>query len=135
MSHRVLVCGGRDYSDAERIYSVLDHYNKEAGGFDIVIQGEARGADLISKMWAVCAGVPTVDFPADWSNLDVTPCVVRKRRDGSLYNAAAGAARNQQMIDEGKPTLGICFPGGTGTRDMISRLHHNRIPYLEIPRA
>jgi predicted polyphosphate/ATP-dependent NAD kinase len=131
---RVLVCGGRDYDDAPRIYSVLDHYNAATGGFEIVIQGEATGADLIAKAWAVTTGVRTADFPADWTTLDGVPCIVKYRRDGTAYNALAGHNRNARMINEGAPNLVIAFPGGRGTRDMIAKAKDSCIPVLEIPR-
>jgi len=32
----------------------------------------------------------------------------------------AGPLRNQRMLDEGKPDLVVAFPGGGGTKDMVS---------------
>lgn len=34
---------------------------------------------------------------------------------GRDYGKAAGAIRNQQMLDEGKPDLVVAFKGGRGT--------------------
>ena len=45
---------------------------------------------------------------------------------------SAGPARNQRMLDEGKPDAGIAFPGGPGTADMTRRLKEAGIPVWEI---
>jgi hypothetical protein len=118
MAHRVLVCGGRDFCDAARIWSVLDHYLREADNFSCVIHGAARGADSIAGEWAVARSLPVEAFPADWTGL----------------GRGAGPIRNAQMLREGKPTLVIAFPGGTGTRDMVARSKRAGVPVLEIPR-
>lgn len=117
MTHRVLVCGGRDYSDKARVFAVLDHYNAESGGFAALIHGAARGADSLAGEWAEARGVPVLAFPADWN----------------AHGRAAGYIRNAQMIGEGKPTLVVAFPGGRGTRNMIQQSRDCRVPVLEIP--
>lgn len=119
---RVVVYGGRDYSNVVRLFGVLDHYHRESGGFAVVIEGEADGVDKLARAWAESRGVPFLPFPADWDDLTTPPVVLRHRRDGTSYNAAAGGTRNQRMIDEGKPDVGIEFPGGRGTADMHKRL-------------
>lgn len=117
--HRLLVCGGRDFTDAKRIWSVLDHYLTAADDFECLIQGEARGADRIAGEWADTRGVRVLPFPADWERL----------------GNSAGPVRNAQMLREGRPTVVIAFPGGVGTRDMTERARRAGVPVLEIPRA
>ncbi|XUM19809.1 DUF2493 domain-containing protein [Bradyrhizobium oligotrophicum S58] len=117
--HRVLVCGGRDFTDANRIWSVLDHYLREADDFECLIQGEARGADRIAGEWADARSVRVLPFPADWNGL----------------GNAAGAIRNAQMLREGRPTMVIAFPGGRGTADMVDRAKRAGVPVLEISRG
>lgn len=118
---RVLVYGGRDYADRDRLFAVLDHYHAQRP-FTVVIEGEADGADKLARAWAESRGVPVLPFPANWTDLETEPVVERLRHDGTLYNAAAGGVRNQRMLVEGKPDIGIEFPGGRGTADMRSRL-------------
>ena len=96
---RILVCGGRDFVDYERLERVLD-----ASGATLIIHGGARGADSLAGAWAKKRNVPVLVFYADWS-------VGRK----------AGILRNQKMLDEGKPDKVIAFPGGRGTADMVRR--------------
>lgn len=117
MTHRVLVCGGRDFNDAARIWSVLDHYLREADDFACLIHGAARGADSIGGEWAQARSVPIEAFPADWA----------------AHGTIAGPIRNAQMLREGKPTLVIAFPGGAGTRNMVERAKRAGVPVLEIP--
>ncbi len=101
---RVLVCGGRDFSDTAWLYRVLDDLAKRET-IDCIIEGDARGADRIAGYWAKKNRVDLKLFPADWAG----------------NGKAAGPIRNQQMLDEGRPDLVIAFPGGVGTRDMVTR--------------
>jgi len=101
---RVLVCGGRDFTDTAYAYRVLDKLHSRMG-FDVVIEGDARGADRIAGYWARRSRITNLKFRADWA------------RDGK----AAGPIRNQRMLDEGKPDLVIAFGGGRGTADMLRR--------------
>lgn len=125
---RVLVCGGRNYDNYEHVRDVLykfcdDHNlwstpdrdgNKMPLGITI-IHGGARGADSLADQWAVVNWVPFEEYKADWKT----------------YGKAAGAIRNQRMLDEGKPDVVIAFPGGTGTADMIRRAKRAGIPVHE----
>lgn len=90
-----MLCGWMD--------KALEHY-----GTVEVIEGEANGADFLSRVWAVYRGVPFHPFPAQW-------------RVGGQYNPHAGPERNQRMLDEGRPGLVMAFPGGRGTDDMVTR--------------
>ncbi len=100
---RVLVTGGRSYSDKAYLWSILDGYGPPE--VSEIISGMAPGADTFAAEWAERFGFPLHKFPADW----------RK------HGRAAGPIRNQRMIDEGKPDLVIAFPGGTGTADCVRR--------------
>jgi len=102
---RVLVYGGRDFTNKRLAFNALDLLHKEYG-FTLVIDGKARGADTLGFKWAEDQGLPTERYAADWNK----------------YQNAAGPIRNQQMIDEGKPDIAVAFPGGNGTSDMTKRL-------------
>ncbi len=101
---RVLVCGGRDYSDRKFVYQCLDALHKEHP-IDVLIEGGAVGTDRIAGGWAVKMGINNLVFPADWNK----------------HGKAAGPIRNQRMLNEGKPDLVVAFPGGRGTADMMKR--------------
>jgi hypothetical protein len=102
---RILVCGGRDYQDQAMLFGVLDVIAEQQPIYTI-IQGGASGADELARMWCHTRNVRYENFPADW------------RANGK----AAGPIRNQQMIDEGRPTMGLAFKGGRGTADMVQRM-------------
>lgn len=112
---RVVAFGGRDFSDQPTIDSALDDFHRDIG-ISVVIEGEARGADLRSKAWAIKRGVPVEPYAADWDRL----------------GNAAGPTRNQRMIDVGRPDCGIAFRGGDGTADMKLRCELAGIPVFEI---
>ena len=101
---RVLVCGGRDYTERVYLFETLDRIASILK-VDCVIEGEARGADLMAREWAEFAGIPFEPYPADWKRL----------------GKAAGMIRNRQMLKEGKPDLIVAFPtpGSVGTAGMV----------------
>jgi hypothetical protein len=101
---KVLVCGGRKFSDWGSVKSTLNdiHFSTP---ITLVIEGGARGADRLGAAWAAGYGVRRQTFLANWT------------RDGK----AAGPIRNQAMLDLGKPDLVVAFPGGRGTADMVKR--------------
>lgn len=101
---RILVCGGRNYSDRRKVYRALDHLHAERG-ISCVIHGAAPGADALADDWARERGISVEPYAANWKRL----------------GAMAGPKRNQEMLDYGKPDAAVAFPGGTGTADMCRR--------------
>lgn len=106
----LVVCGGRDYDDYEAVKRELDACAARAAMLRtvlVVIHGGARGADSLAERW--CREHPSnqlmMTFAADWAT----------------HGKAAGPIRNQEMIEEGRPSTVIAFPGGRGTADMIRR--------------
>jgi hypothetical protein len=114
---KVLVCGGRDFHDAARVHSVLDHYHAQRP-FSFIIHGAAPGADSLAGQWALLRDVAQQAFPADWNK----------------HGRAAGPKRNAQMLAEGKPDVVIAFPGERGTRNMIDQARAAGVPVIEVPR-
>lgn len=113
---RILVCGGRDYKDRERLFAVLDAYRNSTSTMT-VIHGDARGADCLAGEWAKDRNVPVCAFPADWN----------------AHGKSAGPIRNAQMIREGQPNIVVAFPGGRGTDDMIRQARRAGINVVQVP--
>ena len=114
---RVLVCGGREYDDEERVFSILDAFHRDCGPIAAIIHGGAAGADLLGHKWAIRnLPVLSVKFSANWKK----------------HGKRAGPIRNQLMLDVGKPDHVIAFPGGRGTADMILRAKAAGIPVREV---
>lgn len=109
---RVLVCGGRDYTDYDAVCRVLDaiHADRKIAA---VIHGNSRGADSLAHRWAIGRRVGGWACPANWS------------RDGKR----AGPLRNQRMLGH-KPDMVLAFPGGRGTADMIRRAEKAGVPVV-----
>jgi predicted Rossmann-fold nucleotide-binding protein len=112
---RVLVCGGRDYKDPQRVAQVLAKHNSKTP-FTAVLTGGASGADELAERWAHAHQIPVETFAADWEK----------------YGKAAGPLRNQRMLVEGKPNIVIAFPGGRGTGDMVNRAMMARVPVYAV---
>lgn len=93
-----------------------------------IVTGGAPGADRAGIDWAVVHWCPFEEVEADWDDLSQPDARIRKRKDGSLYDANAGPRRNQKIIDEHKPDVAVEFPGGLGTSDMRRRLDAAGIP-------
>lgn len=101
---RILVCGHREFDDWQLIEETLDPYIEKGL---VIIEGEAKGADFLARVWAKFNGVPYEAYPADWKT----------------YGKGAGPIRNKQMLVEGKPDLVVAFlaEGSIGTKNMIKQ--------------
>lgn len=97
---RVLVCGGRDFTNYELMKETLNALDVTE-----LIHGAARGADTCAERFGREQGIPVHSFPAQWSK----------------HGRSAGAIRNIQMVVEGKPGLVVAFPTprSRGTRHAI----------------
>lgn len=112
---RVVVFGGRDFCNRSLAFRALDRIHAQYG-ITTVIDGEARGADTLAHQWARAKGIDNLRFPANWAK----------------FGLSAGPIRNRQMIEEGKPEMGIAFPGGKGTANMEKQLKEAGIKLLKV---
>ena len=115
---RVLVCGGRDFTDRALLEEVLDRLHR-AQVLTALIEGDARGADRMAGAWAEAQGIAHEVFKADWDGL----------------GAKAGPIRNRQMLEEGRPDLVVAFPGRSGTDHMKRIAHAAGIEVIDVPAA
>jgi len=109
---RVLIYGSRVWGDHVLIRAFVEGLPADT----VVITGGAAGADHIAHMAARHRGLATKVYPADWKK----------------HGKGAGPIRNQQMIDEGRPTRAHGFRVGgqsRGTDDMTRRLEAAGIPH------
>lgn len=114
----IIVCGGRHYNDYIKLHTVLTELNNRVK-ISTIIHGDANGADRMAGFWAEQHSINAIPVPADWSGL----------------HCAAGRIRNKKMLDMG---IGmgldgvVAFPGGNGTRHMISIAKKAGLPVWEI---
>ena len=115
----LLICGSRHWTNGELIRRELAALH----GVEVVIEGEAPGADTLAAAAARELGIPVLPFPADWDH----------------YGRAAGPIRNQQMIEEGHPDLVLAFSeslnSSRGTADMVARARRARIRVVLVTRS
>lgn len=112
MAERVLIYGSRTWMDPEPIRALVNGLDDDA----VVISGGAAGADFWGMQAARQRGLAFVVYPAQWGE----------------HGKAAGPIRNQQMLDEGKPTRAVGFRStgrSTGTDDMTRRLVKAGVPH------
>lgn len=108
MSKVLLVSGSRHFTDYRTMDRWLDQSNP-----DVLIHGDARGADTLAHEWAVNSGCEVIPFPAKWQE----------------FGKKAGTLRNKEMLEYllkrrsmGDQVAVIAFPleDSIGTRHMIS---------------
>lgn len=105
---RVLVCGGRDLDPLKVSHYLYDLFEKlltdEGISVNVIIHGDAKGADKGARLLAEILDIFQLPFPADWNG----------------YGKRAGPIRNRKMLTEANPDIVVAFPGGSGTADMVS---------------
>lgn len=110
---KILVCGGRKYADKTKLWVTLYAIAYERD--DIIIHGDAPGADSLAGAWAQDSGIQEVKCPANWK----------------LHGRSAGIRRNHSMLLL-QPDLVLAFPGGPGTANMIKLAKAANIEVREI---
>lgn len=111
---RVLVCGGRDFTNAAFVYRSLDRLHDETPITEM-IQGGAKGADYLANEWAKTKPIKRYVCKADWEK----------------HGRAAGPMRNARML-EWKPDVVVAFPGGRGTANMVSQARAAGVRVIEV---
>lgn len=114
----LIVCGAREYDNRRMVFLILDRIHKKRG-INLILEGGATGVDRLAREWAQARGVLFKTFEAKWDDVDAPGAVVRRRRDVKRYNAAAGPARNAEMLSWPYLSGVVAFPGGKGTADMV----------------
>lgn len=111
---RVLCCGDRHWTDEVKIEQRLREL-QQAFPRLLVVEGEAPGADRLSRQAAERLGIPVEPHPANWAR----------------YGKAAGPIRNQEQLDSGVDLV-LAFHANVaksrGTKDMVARARRAGIP-------
>lgn len=115
---RIIVTGGRDYTDAQAVARTLTAYQAKHPGPHTLVHGGAAGADTMAAAVAYTLGWEVEVHYADWE----------------LHGRGAGPIRNKTMAGAGADGL-IAFPGGRGTKNMIACARKEGIPVWEPRKA
>lgn len=111
---RLIICGGRDYTDHDVIYATLDRIHAHKP-ITMLIEGGAEGADYIAGCWADKHGIPHVTVHANWI----------------YHGKAAGPIRNATMLDLSPDGL-VAFTGCIGTANMKGQAEKVGIKVMEV---
>ena len=104
LRRRIVICGGRDYSDWKQLRRICD---KVLLPTDTIICGKAAGADYLGERYAKYAGLAYEEYPADWR----------------LHGKAAGYIRNKEMIITSTHVLAFWDGKSRGTKHSIALSH------------
>ena len=99
---KVIVCGGRDFTDYDLFCARLDYHLQNCPLVEIV-SGGARGADSLAIDYAVMSDHRCTTFPADWER----------------FGKSAGYRRNEQMAKYATHCLAFWDGKSRGTGHMI----------------
>lgn len=103
---KLIVAGGRDFSDYPMLEAALDQALSEkieAGEVIEIVSGDARGADSLGVQYANKRGLAVKHFPADWNR----------------FGKSAGYKRNAQMADYADALYAFWDGKSKGTAHMI----------------
>lgn len=108
---KVIIAGGRDFTNTEILFQNCDEILKEYQGIEIV-SGTAKGADKMGEFYANQRGYSVKRFPAQWDK----------------YGKSAGYVRNKEMSDYGDLLIAFWDGSSKGTKNMIELAESKKIP-------
>jgi hypothetical protein len=98
---KVIIAGGRDFSDYEKLKNYCDEILSNKSDVEIV-SGVAKGADLLGEKYAEENNYSLKQFPADWK-----------------LGRGAGHIRNTQMANYADTLIAFWDGKSKGTKHMI----------------
>lgn len=137
MKPKVIIAGSRDFNQYEQLAHFIDYNLSHDGINDItILSGKASGADKLGEKYALEKGYEVQEYPADWKNLNVKNCKVRKNAWGQEYNSLAGFNRNEEMAKNADILFAFfsdISKKSLGTMDMINRAEKHGLKIYVYP--
>jgi hypothetical protein len=99
---KVIIAGGRNFDDFNKLCQVCDEFLKDQHDIEIV-SGAYKGADALGERYAAERNYPIKQFPANW------------RR----YGKSAGLKRNNEMAAYADVLIAFWDGESKGTKNMI----------------
>lgn len=120
-----LFCGSRNFDD-RTIIEVLVHGVESVARLRgrplLIVEGEARGADTLSRVEAEAIGIEVARVPADWDK----------------HGRKAGILRNIEMLETYRPEIVIAFSddieNSRGTKHMATIAKRAGVPVYVVSR-
>jgi hypothetical protein len=111
----VIVAGSRSFSNyallEEKLNAILSRWESE-GEKIIIMDGGARGADLLAQKYAVLEGYGTITMRADWNK----------------HGKSAGMRRNEAMAERADAVVAFWDGSSRGTAHMIELAKSRNLP-------
>jgi hypothetical protein len=132
MSFKVIVAGGRNFTDYKTLKRVLDyHFHKkiEEGCEIEIVSGNAKGADFLGEHYSrtVLNKEPTL-FPAPWEDIKDKPTSqIGVNSRGIKYWKLAGYHRNGQMAEYADALVAFWDGKSGGTANMIEQARKHKL--------
>lgn len=111
--YKLIIAGGRDFSDYDLLRSNLDAILEKLSENNInliIICGMAKGADMCGWNWARDNNIPILEYPANWK----------------LHGKSAGPIRNQEMAQVANGLIAFWNGTSRGTENMINTMKELR---------
>jgi len=106
------VCGGRNFTDKEYLYDILDRYD-EKHGISWIVSGGAKGADTFAEQYAKDRQVRGYSvFVAQWEK----------------FGRPAGYVRNALIVEMADVLMAFPTLDSKGTWDTIRKAQSKGIP-------
>jgi hypothetical protein len=102
---KVIVAGGRDFTNFELLFAALNELSKEVNITEIV-SGTAKGADSLGECWANLSKIPVKQFTPDWKT----------------YGKSAGPIRNKSMAEHGDILILFWDGKSRGSKSMLNEM-------------
>jgi hypothetical protein len=116
----VIVSGGRDFKDHERVFKVL----KTLLPIDEIHEGGCpTGADSFARTFAQAYGIKNVTHHADWNAHGKS---AGPRRNRSMCQLAVNGATVYDKV------IGVFFKGGKGTANCLMNARDLGIAIIEV---
>ncbi len=112
---RLIVAGGRDFTDYGVVSKILDRILKKHP-VDFIVSGkEPNGTDALGERYAGVNGIPVLPYPADWL--------------GGLKKAA-GPIRNEEMAKNADGAIIFWDGKSPGSKNMIKNALKYNLPFM-----
>jgi len=105
---KIIIAGGRDFDDYERLCGYCDYLLQNKDDIEIV-SGAAKGADKLGERYAKERGYKLRLFPADWGT----------------HGNRAGYLRNEEMALYADALIAFWDGSSKGTQHMIRIAENN----------
>lgn len=116
---RVLVCGGSESSNKEKIFAILDAYH-EHWAITMIVQGDNEKTNTITKQWAQINKIPFIQS------------FYKTHKNYHKLGLDEKKIRTEQLYKQTQPHLIIAFEGGRKSENIIKQADKDNIPYILI---